>query len=126
MRLAPGEGQRERVRCHGSEMMPAGHRGSLERESEVHRRTSRFVAAGAIACGSLLALASGVRAQEEVTLKVAHFLPAAAPAHALFMEPWARKVEEESGGRIKVEIYPAMQLGGKAPQLYDQVRDGIA
>jgi TRAP-type C4-dicarboxylate transport system substrate-binding protein len=83
------------------------------------------VAATAIACGALLAAAPGGLAQE-VTLKVAHFLPAAAPAHALFMEPWARKVEADSGGRIKVEIYPAMQLGGKAPQLYDQVRDGIA
>jgi TRAP-type transport system periplasmic protein len=91
----------------------------------VHRRTFTFVAAGAIASGALVAAASGALAQE-LTLKVAHFLPAAAPAHAQFMEPWARKVEEESGGRIKVEIYPAMQLGGKAPQLYDQVRDGIA
>jgi TRAP-type transport system periplasmic protein len=82
-------------------------------------------AAGALASGVMLAVASVALAQE-VTLKVAHFLPAAAPAHALFMEPWARQVEAGSGGRIKVEIYPAMQLGGKAPQLYDQVRDGIA
>jgi TRAP-type C4-dicarboxylate transport system substrate-binding protein len=96
-----------------------------KRESNVHRRTFTFVAAGAIASSSLLALAPAASAQE-VTLKVAHFLPAAAPAHALFMEPWARKVEADSGGRIKVEIYPAMQLGGRAPQLYDQVRDGIA
>ena len=59
------------------------------------------------ACGGLFALAPRPGAQE-VTLKVAHFLPAAAPAHAQFMEPWARKVEEESGGRISVEIYPAM------------------
>ncbi|MGH6895523.1 MAG: TRAP transporter substrate-binding protein [Geminicoccaceae bacterium] len=91
----------------------------------MHGRTFASAAAGAFACGSLLALAPGAWAQE-VTLRVAHFLPAAAPAHALFMEPWARKVEADSGGRIKVEIYPSMQLGGRAPQLYDQVRDGIA
>jgi TRAP-type C4-dicarboxylate transport system substrate-binding protein len=91
----------------------------------VHRRTFTLAAAGALAAGALLAPAPGAFAQE-VTLRVAHFLPAAAPAHALFMEPWARKVEAESGGRIKVEIYPSMQLGGRAPQLYDQVRDGIA
>ena len=65
----------------------------------MHRRTFAWVAAGAIASGSLLALGPGASAQE-VTLKVAHFLPAAAPAHALFMEPWARKVEADSGGRI--------------------------
>jgi TRAP-type C4-dicarboxylate transport system substrate-binding protein len=31
----------------------------------------------------------------------------------------------ESGGRIAVEIYPSMQLGGKAPQLFEQVKDGV-
>jgi TRAP-type C4-dicarboxylate transport system substrate-binding protein len=36
------------------------------------------------------------------------------------------KVEKDSGGRIKFEAFPAMQLGGTPPQLYDQVRDGVA
>jgi TRAP-type C4-dicarboxylate transport system substrate-binding protein len=35
------------------------------------------------------------------------------------------KVEKESGGRIKFEGYPAMQLGGTPVQLYDQARDGV-
>jgi TRAP-type transport system periplasmic protein len=35
------------------------------------------------------------------------------------------KVEKDSGGRIKFEAYPAMQLGGTPPQLYDQARDGV-
>jgi TRAP-type C4-dicarboxylate transport system substrate-binding protein len=39
--------------------------------------------------------------------------------------PWAKKVEQESHGRIRIEIYPAMQLGGAPPQLYDQARDGV-
>jgi TRAP-type C4-dicarboxylate transport system substrate-binding protein len=63
---------------------------------------------------------------QEVTLKVHHFLPPPSVAHAKFMQPWADKVEQDSGGRIKIEIYPAMQLGGKPPQLFDQVRDGVA
>jgi len=41
-------------------------------------------------------------------------------------KPWMEKVERESGGRIKFEAYPAMQLGGTAAQLYDQARDGVA
>ena len=41
-----------------------------------------------------------------------------------FIEPWAKKVEEDSNGRIKIEIYPFMQLGGAAPEQYDLVRDG--
>ncbi len=61
----------------------------------------------------------------EVTLKVHHFLPKQAPAHKNFLLPWKKAVEEESNGRIKVKIYPAMQLGGKAPNLIDQVKDGF-
>jgi TRAP-type C4-dicarboxylate transport system substrate-binding protein len=40
-------------------------------------------------------------------------------------KPWMEKVEKESGGRIKFEGYPAMQLGGTPVQLYDQARDGV-
>jgi TRAP-type C4-dicarboxylate transport system substrate-binding protein len=40
-------------------------------------------------------------------------------------KPWMDKVEKESGGRIKIEAYPAMQLGGTPAQLYDQARDGV-
>lgn len=61
----------------------------------------------------------------EVTLRVHHFLPTPSTTHKDFIEPWARKVEAESEGRIKIEIYPSMQLGGKPPALYDQVRDGV-
>lgn len=62
---------------------------------------------------------------QEVTLRLQHFLPPPSVTHKEFIEPWARKVEAESGGRIKIEIYPSMQLGGSAPSLYDQVRDGV-
>ena len=40
-------------------------------------------------------------------------------------KPWMEKVEKDSGGRIKFEAYPAMQLGGTPVQLYDQARDGV-
>jgi TRAP-type transport system periplasmic protein len=62
---------------------------------------------------------------QEVTLRVHHFLPPPSTTHKDFIEPWARKVEAESGGRIKIEIYHSMQLGGRPPALYDQVRDGV-
>lgn len=62
---------------------------------------------------------------QQVTLRVQQFLPAAAPVPKNFIEPWARKVEADSGGKIKVELYPSMQLGGTPPQLFDQAKDGI-
>jgi TRAP-type C4-dicarboxylate transport system substrate-binding protein len=40
--------------------------------------------------------------------------------------PWARKVEAEADGRIKIDVIPSMQLGGSPAQLYDQVRTGVA
>ncbi len=61
---------------------------------------------------------------QEVTLTVQHFVSPKAPPHAAFIAPWAKRVEEQSKGRIKVEIFPSMSLGGKPPELYRQVRDG--
>lgn len=77
--------------------------------------------AGALAAGLI---ASSAIAQE-VTLRFQHFLSPLASVPAGFMEPWARKIEADSNGRIKVELFPAMQLGGAPPALYDQIRDGV-
>ena len=79
-----------------------------------------------VAVGVALALSIGTAAAEEVKLKVAHFLPPGSTAHAKFITPWCDKINKESAGRLKCEIYPAMQLGGTPPQLIDQVRDGVA
>lgn len=62
---------------------------------------------------------------QTVTLRIHQFLPAQAPVPRNFIAPWAKKIEDESKGRIKVELYPSMQLGGTPPQLFDQVKDGV-
>lgn len=79
----------------------------------------------AAAAGAVLA-ASGPASAQEVVLKVHHFLPPTAPAQVLFIGPWTEKVSRESGGRLKFQIFPSMQLGGSPPQLYDQAKDGVA
>ncbi|NIC40738.1 TRAP transporter substrate-binding protein [Aquabacterium sp. A08] len=63
---------------------------------------------------------------QQVTLRLHHFLPPQANVPRLAIEPWAKKVEAESGGRIKVQLFPAMQMGGSPAQLFDQARDGVA
>jgi TRAP-type C4-dicarboxylate transport system substrate-binding protein len=78
-----------------------------------------------VAAGFAAAVATTGATAQEVTLRLHHFLPAPAPAHAKFMAPWAEKVEKESNGRIKVQLFPSMQLGGTPPQLFDQVKDGV-
>jgi len=69
--------------------------------------------------------ATAVQAQE-VTLTLHQFLPAQANVPKLVLDVWANNVEEASGGRIKVDRYPSMQLGGRPPELMDQAIDGIA
>ena len=68
--------------------------------------------------------AAGVQAQT-VTLRLHQMLPPQATIPAKAIVPWAQKVEAESGGRIKVQLFHAMQLGGAPPQLFDQARDGV-
>ncbi|MEO6024728.1 MAG: TRAP transporter substrate-binding protein [Burkholderiales bacterium] len=63
---------------------------------------------------------------QEVVLKIHHFVPPRAALQVKILIPWTEKITKESAGRIKFQIYPAMQLGGTAPQLLDQARDGIA
>ena len=76
--------------------------------------------AGAVAIGS----APGLSAQE-FTLRIHQFLPATGTVPADFIIPWAEKVTEESEGRLNVEVYSSMSLGGTPAALYDQVRDGV-
>jgi TRAP-type C4-dicarboxylate transport system substrate-binding protein len=61
-----------------------------------------------------------------VTLKLHHALSSVSCAHANFLAPWARNVEAQSGGRIRIDIFPSMQLGGQPAELFDQARDGFA
>ncbi len=61
----------------------------------------------------------------ELTLRVHHFLGEESLPHQMLIEPWAERIESASNGRIEVEIYPAMTLGGRAPALVEQVREGV-
>jgi TRAP-type transport system periplasmic protein len=61
----------------------------------------------------------------DVTLRFHQMLPPQATIPAKAIVPWGQKVEKESGGRIKVQNFPTMQLGGKPPELFDQAKDGV-
>lgn len=87
------------------------------------RREFLSLAGGAIAAPALARAAFG---QAQVTLKLHHFLSPVANGHVRLLAPWARKVEADSGHRIRIDIFPSMQLGGAPPGLFDQARDGVA
>lgn len=79
----------------------------------------------AVALATAAALPATALAQE-VVLKFSHFLPPQAMVPSKLITPWCERIEQASKGRMKCQLYPAMQLGGNATQVFDQVRDGIA
>lgn len=62
----------------------------------------------------------------QFTFKLHHAFSAVSSAHDKFLAPWARQVEAQSGGRIRIDLFPSMQLGGAPADLFDQARDGVA
>ena len=89
------------------------------------RRTIRTLALAGFVAAAGWAAGITTAAAQEVTLKLHQFLPPQANVPAHVLDPWADGVEEDSGGRIKIERYPSMQLGGTPPQLMDQALDGV-
>jgi len=81
---------------------------------------------GLFAGTAVAAMSAGAAMAQDVTLKMHQFLPAQANVHKDVLVPWAERVQEASGGKIKIDHYPSMQLGGKPPELYGQVTDGVA
>lgn len=65
-------------------------------------------------------------APEVITLKLAHFWPSSSHFNKDIVIPWCNKINKDSGGRLKCQIFPSMQLGGTPAQLFDQARDGVA
>ncbi|PKO32698.1 MAG: C4-dicarboxylate transporter [Betaproteobacteria bacterium HGW-Betaproteobacteria-7] len=70
--------------------------------------------------------AAQVAQAQEVTFKIAHFLPAGASTQKVVLQPWCDQMGQLSNGRIKCQFYPSMQLGGTPGQLADQVKNGVA
>jgi len=76
--------------------------------------------------GFVLSAIAGHALAADATLTIHHFLSPKSETHKSFIVPWAKRIEQQSQGRIKFEIFPSMAMGGKPPELYRQVRDGTA
>jgi TRAP-type C4-dicarboxylate transport system substrate-binding protein len=79
----------------------------------------------AFAAAAAAVLFAGAASAAEVNLRYAHFMPAASWQNTVLFEDWGKAVEEQSGGKIDVTVYPAQTLG-KAPAGYDNAKSGIA
>ncbi|MFP6735626.1 MAG: TRAP transporter substrate-binding protein [Rhodospirillales bacterium] len=83
-----------------------------------------FLSSAALATMAVVYAPAAVQAQE-VTLRMHNFIPPVANPAKLFLIPWGKKVEAASKGRIKIQHFWTMQLGGTPPQLVTQVKDGV-
>ena len=79
-----------------------------------------------LASAGLFAITATAAVAQDVTLKLHQFLPAQANVPKLILDVWADKIEAASDGRIKIDRFPSMQLGGTPPELMDQAIDGVA
>ncbi|MEO1773892.1 MAG: TRAP transporter substrate-binding protein [Pseudomonadota bacterium] len=91
--------------------------------SGLWRRLRRAGLAAATATTMTTASLPAVAA--EVTLNFAHFMPVESWQNRDLFAAWAEAVETAADGRIDVTVYPAQTLG-RAPDGYDNARDGIA
>ncbi len=88
--------------------------------------TKRRTILGLMGAAAAVALTAGAASAQEYTLRMHQFLPAQANVPTLVLDVWADNVERDSGGRIRIERYASMALGGTPPELMDQVMDGVA
>lgn len=90
------------------------------------RRTFAKLSGVAAAAALSIGATATMSAAQEVTLRLHQFLPPQANVPKNIIEPWIESIETASDGRIKIDHFPAMQLGGKPPELIGQAIDGVA
>ncbi len=90
----------------------------------IGRRTFLASTAASLAAPAFVRAAPGDAPR--FTFKLHHALSSVSCAHVNFLVPWARAVEAQAGGRIRIDIFPSMQLGGQPVELFDQARDRVA
>ena len=87
--------------------------------------TRRTFVTGSLAATAASTLPWGpALAAEE--LKLSSFVP---PSHSIWVDPltpWTKEVAKRSNGQLTVRMFPSMQLGGRPPELYRQMVQGIA
>lgn len=85
------------------------------------KKTIIFTVACIFLFGSIF---TGSAASATINLKFAHFMSPKHIQHRMSFDPFCKKVEELSGGKVMIKIYPGGALGGPK-QLPDAVKMGI-
>jgi TRAP-type C4-dicarboxylate transport system substrate-binding protein len=75
---------------------------------------------------AVVAALPGASFAQEMTLRLHQFLPPAAVVPSKILKPWGERLAAALDGRINIQHFDAMSLGGRPPELMDQARDGVA
>ena len=73
----------------------------------------------------LLTLVPETLAQEVIVLRLHTLVPLQTSTIVDVVGPWAKDIEAKSGGRLRIEMYGSMALGGAPQALFDQAKDGV-
>jgi TRAP-type C4-dicarboxylate transport system substrate-binding protein len=88
--------------------------------------TRRSFLTGTVAAGAAASMPwRPALAQGAEEIKLHSFVP---PTHVIWTDvltPWTQEVAKRSNNRLTVRLFPAMQLGGRPPELYRQTVQGI-
>ncbi|WOI57164.1 TRAP transporter substrate-binding protein [Palleronia sp. LCG004] len=74
---------------------------------------------------ALICCLAGPGLAQDVTLRMHQFQTGDANVPRHVLSAWEDRVETASGGRIEIQRFDAMALGGSPADLYDQVVDGV-
>jgi TRAP-type C4-dicarboxylate transport system substrate-binding protein len=88
------------------------------------RKLFLFLVATAFLTGSLTSMDIQTAGAQSIELKMAHFMSPMHVQHRNSFEPFAKKVEELTGGKVTIKLFPGGALGGPT-QLPDAVKSGI-
>ncbi len=87
--------------------------------------TNRRTLMGMMASTAIALAAGNAAMAADVNFKMHGFLPLGATIPAAIVQPWIDQVEVNSNGRIEIDHFGTMALGGTPPELFDQAVDGI-
>jgi len=78
----------------------------------------------ALAAATVVAASTFAASAQDVTLRLHHFLPERASLNSVLVAGLVERLAEASEGRLQVEVFTAMSLGGRPGDLFDQAADG--
>jgi TRAP-type C4-dicarboxylate transport system substrate-binding protein len=90
----------------------------------IMRKLFLFLVAVPFLTGSLASMDIQNAGAQSIELKMAHFMSPMHVQHRKSFEPYAKKVEELTGGKVIIKLFPGGALGGPT-QLPDTVKSGI-